>query len=70
MALQIEITEDNKHRVCTKCNTHLENEGYVVNGGEEYYCSDDCLHSVYTKEQWLNDMYSDDGDNYYTEWDD
>ncbi len=41
--------------------------GYVINGGEEYYCSDECLHTKYTEEEW-NDMYSDDGDSYWTEW--
>ena len=66
---KVKITEDNKHRVCDKCNTHLGNEGYVINGGHKYYCSDECLHQVYSKEQW-EEMYEDGGDSYWTEWED
>jgi hypothetical protein len=42
-------------------------EGYVIEGGEEYYCSDECLHTRYSPEEW-SEMYSDEGDSYWTEW--
>ena len=44
------------------------NQGYVINGGEAHYCSDECLHKNHTAEEW-KEMYSDDGDSYWTEWD-
>ena len=54
-------------RVCTKCKS-IMGEGYIVGGGHAYYCSDDCLHTDYTPEQWA-DMYDDNQDeNYYSLW--
>ena len=55
------------HTICDECGTPM-NEGYVVFGGEQYYCKDECLHKHYTKEEWENEMYDDDGDSYWTEW--
>ena len=53
-------------RICSHCGKDM-NEGYVIAGGIEYYCSDTCLHEHYTPEEW-EDMYDDDGENYWTEW--
>ena len=57
-------------RKCDKCGCGM-NEGYVINGGEEYYCTPKCLHEVYTPKEW-QDMYEADdnnnSDNYWTEW--
>lgn len=55
-------------RKCDKCGQGM-NEGYCVEGGEEYYCTPKCLHEVYTPMEWQN-MVSDSGDSYWTEWDD
>lgn len=55
-------------RICSHCGKPMR-EGYVIENGLEYYCSDECLHKHYTAEEW-NEMYSDDGDSYWTEWDD
>ena len=55
-------------RRCDHCGKPMR-EGYVLWGGLEYYCTDECLHKHYTAEEW-NEMYSDDGDSYWTEWDD
>jgi hypothetical protein len=59
-------------RICDKCGNGM-NEGYVINGGEEYYCTPKCLHEVYTPKEW-QDMYEADdngnSDNYWTEWED
>lgn len=56
-------------RRCTQCG-NLMNKGFVVEGGEEYYCSDNCLHKKYTKEEW-DEMYGDgDTDSCWTEWED
>lgn len=45
-------------RVCDVCDKHME-DGYVISDGMEYYCSDDCLYGVYTKEEYLN-MFDED----------
>lgn len=39
-------------RICDECGK-LMVEGYCIDGGMEYYCSDECLHKNYTREQWL-----------------
>ena len=53
-------------RKCNICGKPMKS-GYVIENGLEYYCSDECLHKVYSEEEW-NEMYSDDGDSYWTEW--
>ena len=52
-------------RSCEKCGKHLT-AGYVINDGEEYYCSDKCLHTKYTDSEYSG-MYLDDN-AYYTTW--
>ena len=39
--------------------------GYVIND-EQYFCSDECLGKIYTKEEF-NDLYDEDV-AYWTEW--
>jgi hypothetical protein len=58
---------------CDKCKQGM-NEGYYVNNGEEFYCSAECLHQVYTQKQW-EEMYQESeehggNDNYWTQWED
>lgn len=56
-------------RCCDECGAGM-NEGYCIDSGSEYYCSEECLHKHYTAGEW-NDMYRDgDGDSYFTSWDD
>lgn len=38
-------------RNCTNCNREMT-EGYVIDGGEEYYCSDKCLHEEFTEKEY------------------
>lgn len=53
-------------RTCTECGAKMT-QGYCVNGGEEYYCTDECLHKHYTPEE-REEMYGDgDTDSYRTE---
>lgn len=54
-------------RTCTICGKSNLTKGYCIDNGLEYYCTDECLHQVYTKEAW-EEMYKDGGDNYWTEW--
>ena len=54
-------------RQCTKCNQNIV-QGYCIEGGLAYYCSDNCLYQHYSKAEW-NDMYNNGkSDSYWTEW--
>jgi hypothetical protein len=53
-------------RKCDSCNFGM-NEGYVINGGEQYYCSKECLYTVYSPAEW--DQLYETNDSYWTEWD-
>ena len=56
-------------RQCYCCGDGM-NVGYVINGGEEYYCSDECLKTVhYAYEIEEMEIGADDSDSYWTEWD-
>ena len=56
-------------RVCSECKEKM-NEGYCIDAGLEYYCSDECLRKHYTEEEYL-EMYDEgNGDSYWTEWED
>ena len=59
-AEQLEVSLE--YRRCETCNVFLT-EGYVIGGGEEYFCNDH--EPVYFKE-----LYTDGGDTYWTQWDD
>lgn len=66
---KIDLLEDNYKRVCSHCGKEMF-EGYVIDNGLEYYCSDECLHQHYTDEEY-DEMYDNgNGDSYWTEWDD
>jgi hypothetical protein len=55
-------------RECDECGKGM-NEGYCIEAGCEYYCSDACLHKHYTPEEW-DELYAEgDGDSYWTTWD-
>lgn len=50
---------------CDKCGD-LMDSGFCIYDGEEHYCSLECLHSVYTSEEY-EEMYKND-EAYYTEY--
>ncbi len=54
-------------RICTHCNNEMS-EGYLIDNGLEYYCSDACLYSCYTEEEYLELYDNGDGDSYWTMW--
>ena len=54
-------------RKCEICGTEMA-AGYCFDGGQAYYCSDQCLHHDFTEEEW-NEEY-EAGDSYWTEWED
>lgn len=56
-------------RTCRRCSVcgKLFKEGYCVDMGADYYCSEDCLHTAFTDEEWEEEYNSND-QSYYTEW--
>lgn len=52
-------------RICSACSKEMT-VGYCVGDGANYYCSDECLHTEMTQEEY-NALY-DDGQAYWTEW--
>lgn len=52
-------------RYCDKCGKEME-RGYVLLDGLEYYCSEKCLHKVYSEEEHTR-MY-EEGCAYWTDW--
>jgi hypothetical protein len=53
------------HAKCDCCGTPM-NVGYCVQGGEQYFCSDECLHVTIQMDEWLELVASED--SYWTEW--
>lgn len=54
-------------RVCDECGKLME-EGYCIDGGNEHYCSDECLHKHYSEETYLQMASGEDSDTYYSVW--
>lgn len=52
-------------RTCDCCGTPMI-DGYCIRDGMEYFCSDDCLHSTYTEEEYLELYHTDEA--YWTSW--
>ena len=52
-------------RRCNVCGKEMAS-GYIVADGDEYYCSDECLHTVYTAEEYA-ELYESDV-AFWTEW--
>lgn len=53
-------------RICELCEEEVI-AGYCINGGEEYYCTDTCLHKRYSHIEYKRLF--DNGDTYWTIWD-
>lgn len=54
-------------RRCSHCHK-IMTEGYCIEGGQEYYCSDECLHEHMTDEEYLELYDCGSGDTYWTQW--
>ncbi len=59
---------DDFKRKCNECGKTMY-EGFCIENGLEYYCSEKCLYKNYTKEEYLELYDNGNGDSYYTEWD-
>lgn len=56
-------------RICSHCQKEMS-EGYCIEGGLDYYCSDDCLEQHMSRDEF-NELYdNEEGDSYWTEWED
>lgn len=54
-------------RCCSECGKPMT-EGYCIEDGAEYYCSEDCLHKNLSDEEYEN-LYDDGrGNSYWTSW--
>lgn len=54
-------------RICNTCHKEMTS-GYVIDDGQEYYCSDDCLHGAYSEEEY--DELCQEDRAYWTDWSD
>lgn len=69
--LQKEIESYTKTKYARRCDHcgKVFNEGFCINGGEEYYCSNQCLDAeIPEDEQEELDIGWDDSESYWTEW--
>lgn len=55
-------------RICDHCGKEIEYDGFVIDDGTTYYCSEECLHQVISEEEYL-EMYNE-GLAYYTTFED
>lgn len=54
-------------RICSTCKRIMLN-GYCIENGMNYACSEDCLHHFMTDEEF-NEAFNDgEGDTYITDW--
>ena len=60
----VKICEE-EYRECSVCHSTMQS-GYCIDDGEEYFCSDDCLHSYYSDEEY--EELCEQGRGYWTEW--
>lgn len=68
VAIQEELERFNLEvRVCTSC-LKIMIEGYVIDGGMDYYCSDKCLEYDMTLEEFEEAYGDGDTETYWTEW--
>ncbi len=54
-------------RACSECGKPMY-EGYCIEDGAEYYCSDDCLHRNLSDKQYEKLYDEGRGNSYWTSW--
>ena len=60
---------DDETRLCSTCG-HLMIDGWCIESGIDYYCTEDCLKSEMSWDEFI-ELYDDgNGDSYWTEWGD
>ena len=64
--------QNDDYRYCDNCGEWNFTDGYVFRGGESHACCDECRDAVCKNvynTTW-EEEYDEDGDSYYTEWED
>ena len=61
------LVEKEEPRVCSVCGKEMT-EGFCIENGLEYYCSDECLHKNISEEEYERLYDNGNGDSYWTEW--
>lgn len=56
-------------RKCTACGKPMK-KGYVIDGGDEYFCSEECRDTKYTRQEYIKKSLNAPDENYWTEFDD
>ncbi len=56
---------DKNCRRCSECGRVMR-DGYCVNMGTAYYCSEDCLYTEFTEQEWIEECKNND-QSYYTD---
>ena len=59
--------EDYSFRICSNCGKKMTS-GYVIDNGHKYYCSDTCLKTFCTQEEFIEMYDNGNSDTYWTEW--
>lgn len=57
------------YRVCSHCGKIIS-EGYCIENGDAYYCSDECLCANMKYEEYVELYNNGNGDSYWTTWGD
>lgn len=63
----ISSLEDNNVRACSECGKYII-EGYCIEHGRDYYCSDNCLEKNMSMEVFEELQEDAANGTYYTEW--
>ena len=59
--------DEEHYRICSECGKVMV-EGYCIDNGMDYYCSDECLHKHMSQDEF-DALYNDGrGDSYWTSW--
>lgn len=62
----LELIINAEYRVCSECGKDFT-RGYVIEGGLNYYCSDECLSKNITPEEYETLFDEGNGETYWTE---
>lgn len=66
--IEEDTTEDYINvRHCNECGKEMW-EGFCIEGGLKYYCSEECLYKNLTEEEYEELYDNGNGDSYYTDW--
>ena len=59
--------DEEHYRICSECGKVMV-EGYCIDNGMDYYCSDECLHKNMTQKEF-DALYDEGrGNSYWTSW--